>query len=102
MRYIRIFLLALIVLWTPSASLVGADCQSYIYLHNWTEDDLHVYIDGQDWGVAAKGYPAWYYVDAGHHRVETYRVNNPWARSKFCTWVGCFPKGEVTVSERDF
>lgn len=97
MRKLIVTLLLLVI-----TSIAYAECQAYVYIHNWTNDDLQVYIDGQNYGVAYKGYPTWFYVDPGHHKIESYRLSDSWKAAKACVYVGCFPKGEVTIAERDF
>ena len=100
MTRFRILIVAFFLFFT--AIVAGAGEQPYVYLQNWANDDLHVYIDGQDFGIAAKGVPSCYYVSEGQHKIESYRVNNSWSHSRHCAWVSCFPKGEVWVQERDF
>ena len=84
-------------------SLVGqvtADGVGYLYVKNYSEGDIIVYIDGYEQKMLYKGYYDWFPTTQGPHKLETKKVDNPYKYSSH--HVACQPKGQVWVSERDF
>jgi hypothetical protein len=79
---------------------VSADGVAYLYVSNYTEGDIVVYVDGYETKTLYKGYYEWFQTSPGHHKVETKKVGDPYKRTYHC--VGCEPKGQIWISESDF
>jgi hypothetical protein len=49
--------------WSPHASVVGADFTPYVTAGHWTYDDDYVWVSDYDWGWAPFHYGRWVFVD---------------------------------------
>lgn len=92
----------LVLVGLMATPLSAYSSQGYVKLYNYTEAELHLYVDGVDMGNIPAGYsPNWIPAQYGLHKVEVYKVGEWRTAYKYCEISYSYPNANVEIGRYD-